>query len=259
MKHLLTNASGIYILSIITYMHKELNLPDLQVVILAGGLASRLGPLTSSCPKSMIRINEKPFLEHQLTWLVEKGITEIVLCLGYLYQQVVEYFGNGKRFGVKITYSIEDKPLGTAGALKLAEPVLHDSFAVMYGDSYLFLDIGSIWLKFSTASTLGLMTVYRNHGKYDNSNVSIDRTGKVALYDRHSRTQLEFIDYGMNYFRKKVLSLIPSNQYYSLEDVFGKLIEMCELTSFIASERFYEVGSPVGLADFKNYISSVKK
>jgi len=226
-----------------------------QVVILAGGMAARLGSLTVSRPKSLIMIGNKSFLEHQINMLRVAGIRNILLCLGHLSEQIMDFFGDGKRLDVKITYSVEDKPLGTAGALKNAESLLADTFMTLYGDSYLFLNLEEIMSRFRNSHKLGLMTVYHNFGRYDKSNTAIDSDGMIARYDKQSSGGLEYIDYGLNVFQKKVLKWVPKDVYYPLEEVFHKLIEARELISFETKERFYEIGSPGGLAEFRKFVA----
>lgn len=223
-------------------------------MILAGGKATRLGSLTQSCPKSMVMVGDKPFLEIQINMIRKTGARNILLCLGHLSQQIINFFGDGKKFGVNITYSIEEETLGTAGALKNAENLLADTFITIYGDSYLLLDIGEITSHFETSGKLGLMTVYRNSGLYDRSNTSIDDNGMVVKYDKQNTNGLEYIDYGLSIFQKQVLDWIPQRKYYPLEKVFYKLIEMNELVAFETKERFYEIGSPAGLAEFRKFI-----
>lgn len=227
---------------------------DTQVVILAGGMATRLGGLTESRPKSMILAGTRPFLEHQINMLRNSGVENVLLCLGHLSRQIIDYFGNGQKFGVRITYSIENRPLGTAGALKNAEDLLEDVFMTLYGDSYLFLNLAEVLSRFRTGGKLGLMTVYRNFGRYDKSNTAIDAGGLVVKYDKQDTGNLEYIDYGLNIFSKKVLQWIPPGEYCSLETVFRKLIEMRELLACETQERFYEIGSPAGLAEFRKYV-----
>ena len=148
----------------------------MQVAILAGGLASRLGYLTESRPKSLMMFKGKPFLEYQLEQLRQAGIKDIVLCIGYLGDQIQECIGNGEKYGVNIRYSVEKTPLGTAGALRNAEPLLTDPFFTLYGDSYVFVDFGRIMHYFLSEDRLALMTVYRNYDRFDRSN-----TAKVEL------------------------------------------------------------------------------
>jgi len=229
---------------------------DTQVVILAGGLATRLGPLTRSRPKSMVMIDGKPFLQYQIENIRNAGSQNILICIGHLGEQIVEYFGNGQRFDVNILYSKEDRPLGTAGALKNAEKKLEDVFMTLYGDSYLTLNLVDIMRFFNRQNKLGLMTVYLNSGLYDRSNTAI-QNGLVVKYEKGNNSMV-YIDYGLNVFRKQVLDFIPAGEFYSIEDIFSKLIERRELIAYEMKERFYEIGSQAGLSEFQKLVEGVR-
>ncbi len=231
----------------------------MQVAILAGGLATRLGGLTRNQPKSMIIIRGKPFLEYQLELLREAGVRSIVLCVGHLAEQIKKHFGDGRGYGVDLIYSVEDKPLGTGGALKNAEDLLDETFFTMYGDSYLSLDFGSIMSYFKSQDKLGLMTVYRNYDSYDRSNTAIEGN-LVRKYSKNDKNRdMFYIDYGVSIFRKDALELIPEKRPYPLEDFFATLIDKNELLAFEVKERFYEIGSLEGLRDFENYVAKSVK
>jgi NDP-sugar pyrophosphorylase family protein len=228
----------------------------MQMAILAGGLAVRLGDLARNRPKSLIEVAGKPFLEHQLEFLRKAGLTEAVLCIGHLGEQIRRRFGDGAEFGVNITYSVEKEMLGSAGALKNAEALLEDVFYTMYGDSYLFLDFASTMSYFLSQNKLALMTVYRNQNRYDRSNTAI-AGNLVTKYAKQDRTpDMVYIDYGANIFRKEALKMIPEDQFYPLEEFFPRLIVKEELLAFEVKERFYEIGSPQGIKDFAEYIST---
>jgi len=230
----------------------------MQVAILAGGLATRLGGLIGNRPKSMVNVQRKPFLEYQLELLRKEGIKNIVLCIGYMGEQIERHFGNGRKFGVNIKYSLEDKLLGTAGALKKAEALLNDIFFTMYGDSYLFLDFPVAMHYFKSQNKLALMTVYKNYDQYDRSNTVVEGN-LVKKFSKKERTEdIVYIEYGANIFKKEALKMIPENQFYSLDELFPRLIEMEELLAFEVKERFYEIGSPQGLKEFGEYIKGVK-
>ena len=221
---------------------------------MAGGLATRLGDLTKNRPKSMVKIQGGPFLEYQVELLRRGGITNIVLCIGYMGEQIKSQFGEGGKCGINIKYSSEDKPLGTAGALKKAKAFLKDTFFTMYGDSYLFLDFSHIMSYFKSQNKLALMTVYKNYDQYDRSNTVVEGN-LVRKYSKKEKTgDMVYIDYGANIFRKEALEMIPENQFYSLDELFPRLIEMDELLAFEVKERFYEIGSPQGLKEFEEYI-----
>jgi NDP-sugar pyrophosphorylase family protein len=230
-----------------------------QVVILAGGLATRMGELTKNKPKSLLEADNKPFLTYQLEMLIENGISDVVLCIGHLGTQIRDTFGDGSKYGVNLRYSIEENPLGTAGALKNAEPLLADKFFVMYGDSYLFLDFQKAMTFFNTKNKQGLVAVYKNNNLYDKSNIVI----KGDLVTKYSKTEtapdMIYIDYGANIFKKEVLKLIPAGGPYPLENVVTRLIEKQELLAFEVKDRFYEIGSPQGLRDFEDYARKALK
>ena len=228
----------------------------MQLVILAGGQATRLRPLTDKVPKSLVAVNEKPFLEYQLDFLEKSGVIDIVLCIGYLGEEIERYFGNGERFGVNLKHSYEkEQLLGTAGALKNAKQLLRDQFFVMYGDSYVFLDFPIVMSYFNKFDKLGLMVVYKNYDRYDRSNVVVEGN-TVRQYSKREKAEgMVYIDYGVSLLRKKALELVPRNQAYSLEKLFAQLIEQRELLAYEVKERFYQIGSPDGLNEFRKYIS----
>jgi MurNAc alpha-1-phosphate uridylyltransferase len=230
----------------------------MQAAILTGGLATRLGDLARNQPKSMLKIQGKTFLEYQLELLKRAGIKNIILCIGHMGEQIERHFGNGRNYGVNIEYSLEDKLLGTAGTLKKAKALLNEVFFTMYGDSYLFLDFPAAIRYFKSQNKLALMTVYKNYDQYARSNTVVE--GKlVRKFSKKERTEgMVYIEYGANIFNKEALRMIPENQFYSLDDLFSRLIEMGELLAFEVKERFYEIGSPQGVKEFEEYIEGAK-
>lgn len=222
----------------------------MQVVILAGGLATRLRAVAQDCPKSMVQILGKPFLEYQLDFLRKNGIRDIVLCIGHLGEQIENYLGDGRELGVSIVYSGEDRLLGTAGALKNAKDLLKDVFFTLYGDSYLFLDFRAAMSFFESKNKLALMSVYKNYDKYGRSNTTI-KGELVSKFSKDERTaDMVYIEYGANIFSREILEMIPEG-HYTLEQLFPRLIEREELLAYEVNERFYEIGSFHGLKEFK--------
>jgi len=228
----------------------------MQIVILAGGVASRLRPLTETIPKSMIMVSGKPFLEYQLNLIKDNGIENVVLCVGYRHEQIEEYFGDGSRFGVNITYSYEkEKLLGTGGALKNAEQYLEKDFFIMYGDAYLPINFKAVRKYFLNQNTTACMVVYRNESKYDKSNV-IFNNNKVITYDKKKYLpEMEYIDYGLSIVSKKVLDFLPAGVFIDLADFFYDLAVQGNLSGYEVNARFYEIGSFGGIKDFKKYIA----
>lgn len=229
----------------------------MQIVILCGGLATRLYPLTKKIPKSMIRIEGKPFLEHQLDLLKKNKIKNILLCIGYKGEQIKKYFGSGKKFGVKIRYSREKKKLlGTAGALKNAEKLLDDAFLVMWGDSYLPFDFQGAIKFFKKFNNLGLLTVYKNCNRYEPSNVEVEGNF-VKVYSKKRKTKkMKYIDYGVSIFRKEILKFIPKNQVYDISRLNQLLIKKKQLLAFPSRKRFYQIGTFSGIEEFRKYLKN---
>ena len=227
----------------------------LPVAILAGGLATRLRPLTETIPKSLVEINGEPFLWHQLRRLRASGIDRVVLCVSHLGEQVRESAGDGRDFGLHIDYSF-DGPilLGTAGALKHALPLLGESFFVLYGDSYLPIDLGEVEAAFRASAKAGLMTVYPNHGQWDSSNVEfVD--GQIVTYNKKVRTErMRHIDYGLGVLRAAAMSRVPEGTSWDLATLYRELLDAGELAAFEAPHRFYEIGSFSGIEELSAYL-----
>lgn len=226
----------------------------MKIAILAGGLGTRLGLLTKDTPKSMLRIRGKPFLEYQLELLKKNNLEEIVLCVGHLKDEIKSYFGTGSRFGVRIEYSEEEKPLGTAGALRNAENLLGDDFLVLNGDSYLAINYREVINKYELSNKSRLMVVYKNRNKYDKSNVIVNN-GLVVEYNRSIQSpDMVYIDCGLSVLNKKALVFIPYGEFFQLDSVYSELIRRQELAAFEIKTRFYEIGSKSGLEDFEKLV-----
>jgi NDP-sugar pyrophosphorylase family protein len=230
--------------------------PDIPIAILAGGLATRLRPITEKIPKSLVLVAGKPFLSHQLELLHAHGIRRAVLCIGYLGEMIQRDFGK-EAFGVKLDYSFDGpKLLGTGGAIKRAVPLLGEEFFVLYGDSYLPIDYAPIAKFFKRSGKLGLMTVYRNEGKYDASNV-IFRDGEIVVYDKKIKVpEMWHIDYGLSLFKSSVFDVYAGDQVFDLAEVMDRLVREKQLAGYEVLERFYEMGSPAGLAELETLLQS---
>ena len=226
----------------------------MQIVILCGGVATRLGSLAKDIPKSMIQIYGKPFLEYQIEMLRKQSIKDIVLCVGHLAEKIQGYFGSGEKFGVNIRYSYdEDKLLGPIGAIKKAESLLDDVFFTMYGDSYISVDFNKVYTYFMGRNKLALMVVYKNYDKYDNSNIVV-KNGRVMRYNEEKTKDMVYIDYGVSIFRKKALDIIPKDMFYSTKDLYSKLTKQNNLLAYEVKKRFYHIGTLEALDEFKTKI-----
>jgi NDP-sugar pyrophosphorylase family protein len=228
----------------------------LTVAILAGGLATRLRPVTETIPKALVEVAGEPFLGRQLRLLRERGVERVVLCVGYRGEQVREYAGSGERFGLAVDYAFDGPTLlGTAGAIRRALALLPERFLVLYGDSYLPCDYGAVMRAFETSGADGLMTVYRNQGQWDSSNVEY-AGGRILAYDKANRTErMRHIDYGLGAFGRDVFAALPDNRPSDLAALYQDLLRRGRLAAFEAPERFYEIGSFAGIRDLEEYLA----
>lgn len=228
----------------------------LPIAILGGGLATRLRPITETIPKALIEIAGEPFLAHQLRLLRRAGYERVVLCVGYLGEMVREYAGDGRAFGLALDYSFDGPSLlGTAGAIARALPLLGGRFSVIYGDSYLTCDYAAAERAFDSSGRLGLMTVYRNEGRWDTSNVEFDGA-RVVRYDKANRTPaMRHIDYGLGVFRREAFAGVAADRPSDLAGVYQDLVRRGELAAWESPDRFYEIGSREGIADLTEYLS----
>ncbi len=228
----------------------------LTVAILAGGLATRLRPTTEKIPKSLLEVNGEPFIAHQLRLLQSKGIRRVVLCVGHLGELIRVAIGDGSTLGLQVDYSFDGPALlGTAGAIRKALPQLGDPFFVMYGDSYLPCDYAAIARSFESAGVLGMMTVFRNEGKWDASNVEFE-AGRIFAYSKKDWTPtMRHIDYGLGVFRAEAFQDLPPGKPCDLTEVYRDLLKRKQLAAFEVHERFYEIGSPAGLRETAQFLA----
>ena len=221
-----------------------------SLALLAGGLATRLGHLTKQIPKAMLEVAGEPFIAHQLRLLQREGIPRVVICAGYLAEQIQDYVGDGSRFGVAVTYKIDGpRLLGTGGALRAALGDLGPEFLVMYGDSWLDIAFGPVVEAFRQSGEPALMTVFRNQGQWDTSNVWFEN-GRIRLYDKCERLpQMQHIDWGLGMIRSDALASRPADQPFDLGDVYSDLSRAGHLAGYEVATRFYEIGSIEGLRE----------
>lgn len=232
-------------------------LDKIPVAILAGGLATRLRPITEKIPKSLVPVAGRPFLAHQLELLHSRGLRRAVLCVGHLGEMIQRDFCDGAAYGIRLDYSFDGpRLLGTGGALRRALPLLGEEFFVLYGDSYLPLDYAPIADFFHRSGKPGLMTVFRNEGKFDASNV-VFADGEIKIYDKKRKwPDMHYIDYGLSLFRAPVFEPYAAEQAFDLAEVMGRLVNEKQLAGFEVRERFYEIGSPAGLAELETLLNS---
>jgi NDP-sugar pyrophosphorylase family protein len=230
------------------------------LALLAGGVATRMRPLTETLPKSLLEVAGKPFLDHQLALLARQGVRHVVICAGYLGEQMQNFAGNGAKWGLSIEWSFDgDQLLGTGGALMRALPLLGEEFLVSYGDSYLDEPFAPILAAFHASGQPALMTVLRNDGQWDTSNIEFE-DGRLLRYDKVRLTPaMRHIDYGLQALKREALAGWPLARKFDLAAVYASLVEAGRMAGYETTRRFYEIGSPQGLAELDALLKGQKK
>ena len=226
------------------------------VLILCGGLATRLQPITKTIPKSLVMVNNKPMLQYQLDMLQKQGIRHVVLCVGYLGEMIQDTFGDKYR-DILLEYSFDGtKLMGTGGAIKKAYSKLSDTFFVLYGDSYLPVEYKPILEYFHTTNKEGLMTLFKNNNLYDISNV-VFKDNQIICYDKKNKIiDMDYIDYGLSIFNVSVFKTYPADCSFDLSQVMVNLVNNKQLAGYEVFNRFYEMGSINGLNELELYLKN---
>jgi len=226
----------------------------MQCVILAGGLGTRMRPLTELCPKTLLPVHGHPFAYHQMYWLAAQDVTEVIYCIGHQGEMIRRYWEAEHSPIRRIYYVDEGSQLrGTGGAISLAyqQGVLDESFLVMYGDSFLPVTFAPVWEAFESSGQPALMTVLRNESRWDRSNV-IYKDGHIVLYDKSGSPAMHHIDYGLLAFRRSLFTDQP--EIFDLATLLHNLSRQGRLAGFEVEKRFYEVGSMSGLRDLERFL-----
>lgn len=231
----------------------------LPVLILAGGLAKRLLPITLTIPKSLILIDGVPFIHYQILLLKEKGVDTIILCVGHFGYMIEEFIGDGLQYNVHIQYSYDGAVLlGTGGAVKKASRLVEDAFMIQYGDSYLDINYEDVASTYYQEELPVLMTAYHNKNKFDESNMLV-KDGKIMQYNKFAKTaNFEHIDYGLIVMRKDVIHA-NSEVSFDLGDLLSTCVNKGMVSAYEVNDRFYEIGSPSGIIETTEYITMKKK
>ena len=225
-------------------------------MILTGGLGTRAREISFDSPKSMIKIESKPFIDYQLELLNKHGLDEILLCVGHQGDKIIKYVGDGSRFGMNVKYSKEDPRnlLGTGGAILNAFDYLHSNFMVIYGDSYLDINYDDVKEKYYRSGSYSLMVIYNNRNKYDTSNVEFDGE-RILKYSKKERTsRMQFIDYGINIYCKKTFSDYRGSETFDLLEIQEALVENGLVEAYETKKRFYHIGNKVSFNEFERMI-----
>lgn len=227
------------------------------VIILAGGLATRLRPITDKVPKSLIKINNEPFIFHQLRRLKNQGIREVVISIGFLGEMICDCVDDGSSFGLSVQYvSDGDTLLGTAGAIRNCLPQVGESFFVMYGDSYLTCDFTAVQHSFIHSKKIGLMTVFKNQGRWDRSNTIFNKNEIIQYDKKNPIPEMHYIDYGLGLLTKAAFTLPGVDRLTDLSELYQILLQHRQLAGFEIHERFYEIGSLSGIKEMNEFFSA---
>ena len=221
------------------------------IIILCGGLGTRVQ--YHGIPKSLIRFNQKPFISHQIKLFDKKGVNNLILCTGYQSDEIMKH-GVGSWLDSDIDdikFSNEDIPLGTGGAIKNVE-YLQENFFVIYGDTYANINYKQMQRKFLRSNKMCMMGVYKNNNKFDKSNVKIIDKNTLLYKKNNTPEDYTFIDYGVSIFNKKIFER-TAEDIFSLSDIQEKLSPEEQIAPYIIKDRFYEIGSPQGIEDFRKF------
>jgi NDP-sugar pyrophosphorylase family protein len=228
---------------------------DVPVAILAGGLATRLGATVAALPKALVPVAGRPFVDHQLDLLREAGVRRVVLCIQHFASAIEAHLGDGSAHGLSIAYARDgERLLGTGGALRRALPLLGDACFVLYGDSYLEVPLAPLLASLQQSGAWGVMTVLANGGRWDRSNALVE-DGRLVRYDKRAPSPgMAHIDYGLALLRREAIARIPAETSYDLSDLYRDLVDEGRMIGFEVTRRFYEIGSPEGLAETRAYL-----
>ena len=215
----------------------------MKAVIIAGGLGTRLRPLTNNTPKPMLPIGEKPILEHLVNWTKKGGIKSVILCVSYLKESIEDYFGDGEKFGVKIEYAISKKQLATAGQLKTAEKFIDDDFVCMYGDSIFNFSLRSMIKQHSIKKSFVTMSLNEYKTTLPYGVIETSKNGKVVNWNEKPEIKAN-VNIGCYIMNPQVFNLIPKNKPYGMDDVIKKAMKKKEaVNSFITKKGFTDIGN----------------
>ncbi|MFM8270846.1 MAG: nucleotidyltransferase family protein [Gemmata sp.] len=231
-----------------------LDLASTPVLILAGGKATRLGDITKAIPKALVPVAGRPFIDRQLEGLREQGVREVVMCVGHFADQLRAHVGDGAKYGVRVWYSFDGPTLlGTGGAVRRALPFVPEACFVLYGDSILDVSYAAA-LDAMPASALGAMTVFHNRNSFDKSNV-VFRGGRLVRYSKtDTSADMTHIDYGLSILRRAAVERIPEGAATDLAELYSALVASGEMVGVEVFNRFYEIGSPVGLREAEEFV-----
>lgn len=236
-----------------------------QVLILAGGLGTRLRPITEKCPKPMVPVLGEPFLFWQMMDLKEQGYTDIVLLVSYLGEQVKEHFGDGQKWGLRLDYVFEKSPMGTGGAIRNAidtlKDDLEDEFIIVNGDSFLRAPLDDLAGFFDEGRFEAIVTTYDNSEPTPVPNNLKVRNQLVVEYEKGAGREkgFECVDSGIYVVKKSIFLSKEAERLqapYQLEDVLRPMMAARSYGAFPVASRFYDIGTPERLREFEVFVAA---
>lgn len=226
----------------------------LPVIILAGGLATRLRPVTEKIPKALIEVVGEPFICRQLKYLESQGIRKVILCIGYLGDMIEAVVGSGSKFGIEVSYSRDGSELlGTGGAIKKALPLVEEVFFVLYGDSFLPINFSFVEKAFLSTNKSALLTIFKNSDEWDRSNVKYLSNVLIEYNKEFPSSDMNYIDYGLSILSRNLFDSYETGQTFDLSEIYKNLSHQSQLKGYPVNERFYEIGSYKGLKDTEKF------
>lgn len=219
---------------------------EIQVVIPAGGYATRMGKLTKACAKILLPVNGKPFIKHQMEWLKEQGIENIHYCLGHLSHQVIEAINNIKLENMKVTYSIESEPLGVAGAIKYAEDYLSDHFFVIQGDVLPQISLKTLYEKYVDVEASFMMSVKLNDLNIEQSNVNVQGDRITDYAAKADSSKYDYLDVGVMLLEKSIVDEVPKDSVYTDKALISTIVRKNKIHAYEVNRYSYEIGSITG-------------
>jgi histidinol-phosphate phosphatase family protein len=230
-----------------------------QAVILAGGIGKRMQPLTFTTPKPMIKIQGRPFLDNIIKLLKKNNIEEIVILVGYLHQQIIDYYKDGSDWGLKIKYSINPAEMETGTRIKMAKSLIDNIFLLVYADNYWPLKLDELLSFYNKQKTLGLITIYSNIDNYTKNNIKVNEKGIVEIYDKPRMTKgLNGVDIGFYIFKKSVIDYIPIRNNNFEKSVLPKLIKKKQLSGYLTNHKYYSLSNLQRIPAIENYFKKKK-
>ena len=232
---------------------------NFPIIILAGGKGTRVKKLTKQTPKALIKIYNKPFIEYQINYLINQGIKNIIISVGYQGNKLINYFKNKKYKNANISFSKDGKSLvGTGGAVKKIMRKNKGIYYIIYGDSFLPIKFNQIKNAYLKSKNNSIIVIYKNNNKFDKSNVLLKRN--KFIYDKNNTLpEMHYIDYGLCILNSKVFDGYANKTKFELSDLYNRLTLMKKMSYKIVKKKFYEIGSYKGINNFKKYIKYNEK